>query len=80
MVIIQNSDQPGMIGAVGSSFGDAKVNIADMVISREVQKDGTAHALMLLKTDSAATDALVGDLRSRPGIVRVQQVELPRRG
>lgn len=80
MVVILNKDQPGVIGTVGTAFGNAKVNIADMVISREVQKDGTAHALMLLKTDSAATDALVNDLRARPGIVRVKQVELPRRG
>jgi D-3-phosphoglycerate dehydrogenase len=35
MVIIVNQDQPGVIGVVGSSFGDAQVNIADMVISRE---------------------------------------------
>ena len=36
MVLIVNKDQPGVIGTVGTSFGDAKVNIADMVISREI--------------------------------------------
>ena len=30
MVLLQNRDQPGVIGTVGSSFGDAGVNIADM--------------------------------------------------
>jgi hypothetical protein len=60
-------------------FGDAKVNIADMVISREIQKDGTSHALMLIKTDSVPTDALIEGLKARPGIVRVKHVELPRR-
>src|SRR5207237_1679339 len=58
MVIIVNKDQPGVIGVVGTSFGDAKVNIADMVISREIQPDATAHALMVLKTDSPAPHAL----------------------
>jgi hypothetical protein len=39
MVLIQNKDQPGVIGTVGTTFGDASVNIADMVISREIDKD-----------------------------------------
>jgi D-3-phosphoglycerate dehydrogenase len=80
MVVVLNKDQPGVIGTVGSMFGDAKVNIADMVISREVQKDGTAHALMLIKTDSAPTEELLNKLRAGPGIVRVKAVELPKRG
>jgi len=79
MVVVLNKDQPGVIGTVGTMFGDAKVNIADMVISREVQPDGTAHALMVIKTDSNPTDALLTGLRSRPGIVRVKPVELPKR-
>jgi D-3-phosphoglycerate dehydrogenase len=76
MVVIINRDQPGVIGTVGTSFGDANVNIADMVISREFDKDGTAHALMVLKTDSPAPEALVNRLRARPGILRVKTVTL----
>src|SRR5687767_8810460 len=76
MVLIVNKDQPGVIGTVGTSFGDANVNIADMVISREFDKSGEAHALMVLKTDSPAPDALVNRLRARPGIVRVKTLTL----
>jgi D-3-phosphoglycerate dehydrogenase len=79
MVVVLNKDQPGVIGTVGTMFGDAKVNIADMVISREVQKDGTAHALMLIKTDSNPGEDLVNRLKASPGIVRVKHVELPKR-
>jgi D-3-phosphoglycerate dehydrogenase len=79
MVIIVNQDQPGVIGTVGSSFGDAQVNIADMVISREIHPDGTATALMLIKTDSPATDPLVNRLRARPNILKVKPVVLPPR-
>ena len=79
MVLIINKDQPGVIGTVGTSFGDANVNIADMVISREIDKSGAAHAMMLLKTDSPAPDALVNRLRARPGIVRVKTLTLPPR-
>ncbi|MDB5293425.1 MAG: serA [Phycisphaerales bacterium] len=80
MAIIINKDQPGVIGTVGSSFGDAQVNIADMVISREKHADGSATALMVLKTDSAPTDALLRGLRSKPNIVKVKSVMLPARG
>ena len=79
MVVVMNKDMPGVIGMVGTSFGDAKVNIADMVISREVQKDGSAIALMLIKTDSPPTDALINRLRARPNILKVKAAVLPAR-
>ena len=79
MVLLQNRDQPGVIGTVGTSFGDAGVNIADMVISREFDKDGTATALMVIKTDSAPPDALLNRLRARPNILRVKSLVLPPR-
>jgi len=77
MVMIVNKDMPGVIGMVGTSFGDAGVNIANMVISREVHPDGSAVALMLIKTDSPPTDALLNRLRARPNIVRAKSVVVP---
>jgi D-3-phosphoglycerate dehydrogenase / 2-oxoglutarate reductase len=79
MVIIMNKDMPGVIGMVGTSFGDAGVNIADMVISREVHPDGSAVALMLIKTDSPPTDALLNRLRARPNILKAKSMVVPGR-
>ncbi len=79
MVIIVNKDQPGVIGTVGTSFGDEKVNIADMVISREKDSEGAATALMVLKVDSEPPVALLNRLRARPNIVRVKSMNLPAR-
>jgi D-3-phosphoglycerate dehydrogenase len=79
MVLIENQDQPGVIGTVGTTFGDAKVNIADMVISRHIKEDGSATALMVIKTDSDPTDALLNRLKARPNIIRVDSLELPKR-
>jgi D-3-phosphoglycerate dehydrogenase len=79
MVVIINKDQPGVIGTVGTSFGDAAVNIADMVISRDIAPDGNASALMVIKIDSEAPAALLSRLRARPNIVRVKSVVLPPR-
>ena len=76
MVVIINQDQPGVIGTVGSTFGDAKVNIADMVISRHFDDAGKATALMVIKTDSEAPADLLTKLRAKPGIVRAKSVKL----
>ena len=80
MVLLVNEDQPGVIGAVGTSFGDAQVNIADMVISREVKPGGAATALMVIKTDSEPPESLLTRLRTRPNVIRVRSVVLPVRG
>jgi len=80
MVVITNDDRPGMIGLVGTSFGDAKVNIADMVISREYDKSGKATALQVIKTDSTPDPKLLESLKKSPGILKVQSVSLPARG
>jgi D-3-phosphoglycerate dehydrogenase len=79
MVLILNRDEPGVIGTVGMTFGDAKVNIADMVISRDFNKDGTATALMVLKTDSEPPATLLEKLRTKPNIVRAKSLTLPAR-
>ncbi len=79
MVIIQNKDMPGVIGFVGTTFGDASVNIADMVISRDFASDGTATALMVLKTDSQPTAALLTALLAKKNILHVVSVAVPPR-
>jgi len=79
MVLLENKDQPGVIGFVGSTFGDAGVNIADMVISRVVHADKSATALMVIKTDTAPTKELFEKLRGKPNILNVRAVALPPR-
>jgi D-3-phosphoglycerate dehydrogenase len=79
MVLIVNRDQPGVIGVVGSSFGDAQVNIADMVISRDISPDGKATALMLIKTDTPPPESLINRLKARPHIERLKSIVLPPR-
>jgi D-3-phosphoglycerate dehydrogenase / 2-oxoglutarate reductase len=72
MVLIQNQDRPGVIGLVGTMFGNAQVNIADMAISRR-----DTSALMVLKTDSQVPENLLAALRASLGILKVAVVNLP---
>src|SRR5690606_32965959 len=61
MVLVLNEDQPGVIGMVGNTFGQAGVNIANMVISRSTNGNQKVQ-MMLIKTDSAAPDSLLAGL------------------
>ncbi len=77
MVLIQNEDKPGIIGTVGSAFGAAGVNIADMTISRRAHEPGgEATALMLLKLDAAAPTKLLEELHALPAVRKVAAVSV----
>jgi D-3-phosphoglycerate dehydrogenase len=56
MVFFRYDDVPGVIGRVGTLFGDASVNIANMTVSRTRRGD---KALMALSIDSEAPPELV---------------------
>ena len=55
MAVVRYEDVPGQIGRLGTLFGEAKVNIANMAVSR-TRQGGTA--LMALSIDAPATPAL----------------------
>ena len=61
MVFLRYDDVPGVIGRVGTIFGEAGVNIANMAVSR-TRKGG--KALMMLSIDSPAPPELVERLRA----------------
>ncbi len=72
MALVVNTDRPGVIGFVGMTFGQEKINIADMTISRKGDK-----ALMLLKLDTPPTPQCLKLLESGPGILVVRSMVLP---
>ena len=76
MVLVVNNDLPGVIGMVGSTFGAAGVNIANMVISRGATATGTVQ-LQLIKTDTPAPESLVESLKKKNSILRVKPLILP---
>ena len=61
VVLLRYDDVPGVIGRVGTLFGDAGVNIANMAVSRN--REG-GKALMALTLDSDAPRELIEQLRS----------------
>lgn len=71
MVMIVNKDQPGVIGLVGTIFGQTNVNIADMTLSRKGDK-----ALMILKLDAEPSAELLTKLRNEKAIEVVKSCVL----
>ncbi len=61
LVLFRYDDVPGVIGRVGSLFGDAGVNIANMTVSRS-RRGG--KALMVLSVDTRPPAELVDRIRA----------------
>ena len=69
LLLLENKDMPGMVGAYGTLLGKHQVNIAHMSLSRDT-KDGTA--LVVLNLDAQPSEAVLEDLRNLPNVVSVK--------
>ena len=73
LLIIENSDEPGMIGYVGTLLGKDKVNIANMSLSRQ---EAGQTALMVINLDSEPSDAARRELKGHKAIKLAKFVQL----
>jgi D-3-phosphoglycerate dehydrogenase len=73
MLVLQNDDQPGVVGRVGTFLGDHNVNIAQLYLSRN-RAGGTA--LSVYQVDSALNAATLAELAKAPHMISVKQISL----
>lgn len=73
LLICENRDRPGMIGAVGTLLGKFEVNISFMNVGRH-ERRGTA--LMVLTLDEALTQAQLVEVRKLPDILSAKVLRL----
>jgi D-3-phosphoglycerate dehydrogenase len=73
ILILENTDRPGIVGRIGTLLGDHGVNIATMSLSRN-QAGGTA--LTVLNLDTAPSEELLGEIRASGDIHSAQVIEL----
>jgi D-3-phosphoglycerate dehydrogenase len=73
LLIIENSDEPGMIGYVGTLLGRDGVNIANMSLSRQ---EAGQTALMVINLDSEPSDAARRELKAHKAIRLAKFVHL----
>jgi D-3-phosphoglycerate dehydrogenase len=73
LLVLENLDQPGMVGAVGTLLGKAKVNIADMSLSRLTPGD---TAYMVVRVDTEPGEAARAEIKNNPAIKMAKFVQL----
>jgi len=73
VLVLENTDRPGMVGRIGTLLGDHGVNIATMSLSRN-QAGGTA--LTVLNLDTAPPEELLREIRASEDIHSAQVIQL----
>jgi len=71
MLYTTNSDQPGFIGAIGTVFGQNKVNVATFALGRETPG---GDAIALIEVDEPITDEVLESVRALPHVVQAQKL------
>ncbi len=73
LLVLENLDQPGMVGTIGTILGKADVNIADMSLSR-LTPGGTAY--MVVRVDTEPSEAARKEIKGHPAIKLAKFVQL----
>jgi len=73
MLLISNYDRPGVIGFIGTTLGDHKVNIADMHLSR-IRSKGTA--ICLVTVDNPVSGKVLKALKDYGDIIEATIIEV----
>src|SRR6516162_2001960 len=73
LLVLENTDRPGMVGRVGTLLGEHGVNIATMSLSRN-QAGGTA--LTVLNLDTAPSEQLLREICASEDIHSAQVIQL----
>ena len=73
ILFLRYVDRPGVIGTVGQTLGEAKVNIAGMQVARST---AGGQALMALSIDSAVNEATLDVIKKETGAESVRAVVL----
>ncbi|MGE4409839.1 MAG: phosphoglycerate dehydrogenase [Sphingobium sp.] len=72
MLYIVNEDAPGFIGRVGTTLGEAGLNIGTFHLGR---RSAGGEAILLLTVDSAISQAVLDAVAQLPGVKRVKALQ-----
>jgi D-3-phosphoglycerate dehydrogenase len=73
LLVVDNNDVPGMIGAVGTLMQEFDINISSMRVGR---REARGRALMVLGLDEGPSDAQVARVAQIPGIFGARLLRL----
>ena len=75
LLVIRNRDVPGVVGSLGTTLGEAGVNIAEIHLARTRDR---AHAMAVIRVDQEPSQSQLEKLASLEGIDSVELVDLGR--
>ncbi|MFH0811087.1 MAG: phosphoglycerate dehydrogenase [Pseudomonadota bacterium] len=73
LLLIQNDDNPGVIGGIGTTLGRHNLNISRMHVGQAPDK---GRNIVLLNTDTPVSDAAFEELRGLTSVVSALRLEL----
>ncbi|HEU5079436.1 MAG TPA: phosphoglycerate dehydrogenase [Opitutaceae bacterium] len=73
LLVLENIDQPGMVGTIGTLLGKDGVNIADMSLSR-LTPGSTAY--MVVRVDTEPSEAARKEIKNNPAIKLAKFIQL----
>tara|TARA_R110002049_G_scaffold2750_8_gene22322 strand:+ start:286832 stop:288454 length:1623 start_codon:yes stop_codon:yes gene_type:complete len=79
LLVFSHSDVPGIIGHVGSIFGKHSVNIAQMSVGREGDRQG-GDAIGVLSLDGPIPNEAISEIENLDSIKVAKVIELPPAG
>ncbi len=77
LLVFRHHDVPGIIGAVGTVFGEHGVNIAQMAVGRDAPG---GEAVGVLNLDSEPSAEALAEVRQLPAITSAIVLRLPPAG
>jgi len=72
MLYVTNNDKPGFIGRLGTTLGEAGVNIATFHLGRT---EAGGDAIALIQVDQPVDEALLRQVRAIPNVVQAKALQ-----
>jgi D-3-phosphoglycerate dehydrogenase len=73
MILLENTDRPGVIGKIGTTLGSNNINIARMQVGR---KASGGEAITIVNVDGCPSKETLGEISRIDGIKKVKLVQL----
>ena len=73
MLVLSNTDKPGVVGNIGTLLGQHNINIARMQFGRDVPG---GKVVSVINIDSPASPEILDKIRKLPNVLSVKQIRL----
>ena len=71
LLVVINDDTPGMIGQVGTIFGNAAINIDDMHVARSLV---SSEALLAIATSVPLPESVLAEIANVPSVLSAKEI------